>query len=111
MGEIQVRIRVMSIGRTYHIALEDDMLVEDVVQTLAEDMGLSATSASNLFVRFESGVTLDLQQTFAANDVVDGDYLYLGVCGAYGCPTADELPGIVPECMLVQEVLPENVEL
>lgn len=97
-------------GRRLTVCVDPEMEVADAIDQLI--MELVGVNEGNFTLGLRnSESTLDESKTFKENGVANGSEFVLSTCCLYGCPTANGITGIVPECMLIREECPEYVEL
>ena len=82
------------------------MIVEDMLEQLEEASLIFPKSSTDFWVCTLEGETksLDLDMSFAEIGLKNNkNVIYISLRAlAYGCPSAEEVPGLVPECMLVK---------
>lgn len=106
-------------GKHMTIDADPEMLTYELPEQLIEagvldSLHSSDTLSVSYMVEFleKNRQQLDMDCSLKNNGVVENDTLVITTSTvAYGCPTAENLPGIVPECMLIYEEPPEHIEL
>ena len=107
-------------GDTLTLRAPGDTALCALLSALAEEGRITLTDLCDADVITEDGGALDMFLTLAENDVRSGNVLRLiprspadlsALAELYGCPSARDLPGLVPPCMLVQGEGAESVIL
>ena len=103
-GWLNVEICLPS-GERISIQVPEEMIVEDMLEQLEEASLIFPKSSTDFWVCTLEGETksLDLNMTFAEIGLKNKDVIRISLSAlAYGCPSAEEVPGLVPECMLTK---------
>ena len=106
-SEITVSLRLMDRRQTVKILVPDDLSMEKICPQLRSALLPGRPLFPDTVTLLRTGQALDLRLSLAENGVRDQDVLEvreerLAHVLLYGCPSAREADGLMPECMLVK---------
>lgn len=114
--EMNITVEIPS-GRKMTMMVDPEMLGFELIQRLSdagvlESLNDSCTSYLVCHVGKNNIQDLDMEHSLQENGVAENDTLVIRVTAtAYGCPPAEDVSRIVPECMLICEEPTQHIEL